>query len=179
MTDVDEQGRPEPPLNAGEAETLLGFLEFHRATLAWKTSGLGAEGLAATTAASNLTLGGLLKHLAYVEDHWFAYRFAGSEPAEPWRSAPWDDDPDWEFTSAATEDPEGLRTLWSEAVERSRAITAEAMADGDLGAVEQRSFGDGGQVNLRWILIHMVEEYCRHNGHADLLREAVDGLRGE
>ncbi|TGO06618.1 DinB family protein [Serinibacter arcticus] len=179
MTIIDAQGRPEPPLCAGEADTLVGFLEFHRATLEWKTSGLDAAGLAATTAASALTLGGLLKHLAYVEDVWFSYRFLGEPPSEPWASADWESDPDWELTSAAADSPEALRTLWQEAVGRSRAITAAALAEGDLDAVEKRSGGEDGRVNLRWILIHMVEEYCRHNGHADLLREAVDGLRGE
>ncbi len=70
MTDLDEQGRPEPPLAADETATLLGFLEYQRATLAWKCSGLDAAGLRATVAASSMTLGGMLKHLAYVEDLW-------------------------------------------------------------------------------------------------------------
>jgi uncharacterized damage-inducible protein DinB len=179
MTEIDEQGRPEPPLCAGEADTLLGFLEFHRATLAWKTSGLDAAGLSATTAASSLTLGGLLKHLAHVEDVWFSYRFAGNPPSEPWASADWDSDHDWELTSAALDSPTELRTLWKDTVARSRAITAAALAEEDLDAVEKRSAGKDDQVNLRWVLIHMVEEYSRHNGHADLLREAVDGLHGE
>ena len=85
MTSVDEQGRPEPPLDGAEAATLLGFLDFHRATLAWKCAGLDAAGLRKTIASSKMTLGGLLKHLAYVEDYWFAYVLAGRE-----RSAPFD-----------------------------------------------------------------------------------------
>ncbi|WP_328587587.1 DinB family protein [Serinibacter arcticus] len=176
---IDEQGRPEPPLCAGEAETLLGFLDFHRATLAWKTSGLDAAGLAATTAASTLTLGGLLKHLTFVEDFWFGVRLAGREPADPWRTAPWDADPDWDLSSAVDDSPEQLRELWDDAVARSREITAATLADTGLDTVERGSYRDGSRVNLRWILVHLVEEYSRHNGHADLLREAVDGLRGE
>ncbi|WP_284251324.1 DinB family protein [Litorihabitans aurantiacus] len=179
---IDAQGRQDPPLQAGEVETLLGFLEFHRATLAWKTADLDAVGLSATTAASGLTLGGLLKHLACVEENWFSYRFAGRPPAEPWASADWEADPDWELTSAASDTPEELRALWSASIDASRAIVAEALADGGpqaLDTLERRKSADDGAVNLRWILVHMIEEYSRHNGHADLLREAVDGLRGE
>lgn len=175
----DEQGRPEPPMLAGEADTLLGFLEFHRATLAWKCAGLDAAGLRATTAASTLTLGGLLKHLASVEDYWFGERFAGRAPAAPWSGVTWEQTPDWDLTSAADDAPQDLRALWEENVARSREITTAALASGDLDAVEQGAGRDGSRVNLRWVLLHMVEEYSRHNGHADLLREAVDGLRGE
>lgn len=176
---LDEQGRPEPPMLAGEVDTLLGFLEFHRATLAWKCAGLDAAGLSATTAASNLTLGGLLKHLASVEDYWFVERFAGRAPSDPWRAVDWAQTPDWDLTSAAEDAPQDLRALWEESVARSREITTAALASGDLDAVERGAGRDGGRVNLRWILVHLIEEYSRHNGHADLLREAVDGMRGE
>ena len=180
MTTIDEHGRPDPPMPAGEAATLPGFLEFHRATFAWKTSGLDANALAATTAKSSLTLGGLLKHLAFVEDFWFSYRFEANPPAAPWDTVDWDNDPDWDFTSATQDSPEQLRTAWSDSIARSRTITELALGlDDALDAVEKRPRADGDSVNLRWILIHMVEEYSRHNGHADLLREAVDGLRGE
>lgn len=177
---VDEQGRPEPPMNTDEAGTTLGFLDFHRATLAWKCDGLDAAGLNTTIGSSTMTLGGMLKHLAFVEDFWFGYRMAGREPAPPWDTADWDADPDWDWHSAARDSPQELHRLWREAVQRSRDLVTELMADdGDLAQVAKRPFADGGAVSLRWVLVHMVEEYARHNGHADLLRESVDGLTGE
>ncbi len=84
MTDLDEQGRPEPPLAADETATLLGFLEYQRATLAWKRSGVDAAGLRATVAASSMSLGGLLKHLAYVEADWFSRWLHGRDREPPW-----------------------------------------------------------------------------------------------
>jgi uncharacterized damage-inducible protein DinB len=179
MTDVDEQGRPEPPLAADEAATLLGFLDFQRATLAWKCAGLDAAGLQATVAASSMTLGGLLKHLAYVEDVWCSRRLHGRDPAPPWDTVDWQADPDWDWHSAAEDTPEQLRALWQDAVARSRALVAQALADGGLERLARRGRADGRAPSLRWILVHLVEEYARHNGHADLLRESVDGLTGE
>ncbi|MGW6172112.1 DinB family protein [Arthrobacter sp. NPDC055138] len=179
MTDVDEQGRPEPPLAANELDTLLGFLEFHRATLEWKCSGLDADGLAAKLPPSRMTLGGMLKHLAFVEDYWFSHTLHGREPQPPWDSVDWTAEPDWDWDSAAGDTPEQLRALWDESVARSRVLTAEAVAAGGLGRMAGRSGRDSSVPNLRWILVHMIEEYSRHNGHADLLREGVDGLVGE
>ncbi len=150
MTDLDEQGRPEPPLAADETATLLGFLEYQRATLAWKCSGLDAAGLRATVAASSMTLGGMLKHLAYVEDLWCSRWLHGRDRQPPFDTVDWKADPDWDWHSAAEDTPEQLQT-WP----------------------------DGRAPSLRWILFHLVEEYARHNGHADLLRESVDGLTGE
>jgi uncharacterized damage-inducible protein DinB len=179
MTVIDPQGRPEPPLAADETATLLGFLDYQRATLAWKCAGLGAEGLAATTAASTMTLGGLLKHMALVEDSWFSRALFGRGYAQPWAGVDWKNDPDWEWRTAAEDTPEQLRTLWQSAVEASRAAVAEALADGGLDRLSERPFADGSRPNLRWIVCHMIEEYARHNGHADLLRESVDGETGE
>jgi pimeloyl-ACP methyl ester carboxylesterase/uncharacterized damage-inducible protein DinB len=176
---VDDQGRLEPPLAADETGTLLGFLDYQRATLAWKCSGLDAAGLCATTAASSLTLGGLLKHMALVEDSWFSRSLHGNERSAPWSDVDWNADPDWEFHSAAEDSPEQLRALWQEAVERSRARVAEALDHGGLDQLAKRSWPDGRRPNLRWILCHMIEEYARHNGHADLLRESIDGQTGE
>jgi uncharacterized damage-inducible protein DinB len=164
VTNLDEHGRPEPPAAAGETATLLGFLEFLRATLAWKCAGLDAAGLRATVAASSMTLGGMLKHLAYVEDDWFTRDLA---------------DPDWDWHSAANDTPEQLRALWQEAMARSRAVVTEALAGGGLSQLARRPWPDGQAPSLRWILVHMIEEYARHNGHADLIRESVDGLTGE
>lgn len=179
MTDIDEHGRPKPPLAAGEVESLLGFLDYQRATLAWKCSGLDAAGLRATTAASSITLGGLLKHLAYVEDYWFSRRLHGREPHPPWDGVDWKADPDWDWNSAGDDTPEELFALWQEAVARSRTLVAEALADDGLERIAARTWADGRAPSLRWILLHMIEEYARHNGHADLVRESVDGLTGE
>ena len=180
MTILDEQGRPEPPLAADETATLLGFLEFQRATLAWKCAGLDAAGLGATVAASSMTLGGLLKHLAYVEDLWCSRRLHGRDPQPPWDTVDWKADPDWDWHSAAEDTPEQLQTLWQDAVARSRALVTEALADGGLEQLAAWIDDDLGEApSLRWILFHLVEEYARRVGHADLLRESVDGLTGE
>ncbi len=175
MVDIDDQGRPEPPLAAGEVDTLVGFLEFQRATLGWKVDGLDATGLAATTAASDMTLGGLLKHLAYVEDQWFGQWLRGGPPTPPWDAVDWEADRDWDWHSAADDTPEELLALWQDAVARSRTCVAEALAEGGLDQLSQRRWPDGRGPSLRWILVHMIEEYARHNGHADLIREAFDG----
>ena len=179
MSHLDEQGRPEPPLAADETATLLGFLEFQRATLAWKCAGLDAAGLGATVAASSMTLGGMLKHLAYVEDLWCSRSLHGRDPQPPWDTVDWDADRDWDWHSAAEDSPEQLHALWQDAVARSRSLVTEALADGGLERLARRTWPDGRAPSLRWILVHLVEEYARHNGHADLLRESVDGLTGE
>ncbi|WP_410642443.1 DinB family protein [Amycolatopsis sp. lyj-346] len=179
MTSVDEQGRTEPAFDGDEAATLLGFLDFHRETLAWKCAGLDAAGLRATHPPATMTLGGLLKHLAYVEDHWFSHVLSGRDRTAPFDAIDWAATPDWDWESAAHDTPEQLRELWAAAVGRSRAAVAEALAAGDLAQRARRPLRDGSTPTLRWILVHMVEEYCRHNGHADLLRESIDGRTGE
>ncbi|HEY0357912.1 MAG TPA: DinB family protein [Mycobacteriales bacterium] len=179
MTQLDEQGRPEPPLAADDTATLVGFLEYQRATLAWKCAGLDAAGLNATVGPSPMTLGGILKHMAGVEAGWFSWRLNGHNWQAPWDTVDWDADPDWEWHSAAADSPEQLRTFWQEAVVRSRTLLAEALADGGLDRLAVRTWPDGRAPSVRWILCHMIEEYARHNGHADLLRESVDGLTGE
>jgi uncharacterized damage-inducible protein DinB len=179
MTDIDEQGRPEPPVAADETATLLGFLDFQRATLGWKCAGLDAAGLATTVAASSMTLGGILKHMAYVEDLWFSRFLHGRDAEPPWDTVDWDADSGWDWHSAAADTPEQLDALWQDAVARSRSRVTEALADGGLDRLAQRTWPDGRAPSLRWIVVHMIEEYSRHNGHADLLRESVDGLTGE
>ena len=179
MTLLDDQGRPEPPLAADEAETLVGFLEYQRATFGWKCSGLDAVGLRMTVGASTMTLGGMLKHLAYYEDHWFSYRMRGNERQTLWNDDYWDADPDWEWNSAAEDSPEDLHTLWQKAVSRSRDLLSETLADGGLHQPARRGWPDGRAPSARWIMVHMIEEYARHNGHADLIRESIDGLTGE
>lgn len=119
-----------------------------------------------------------MKHLAYVEDWWCGVVLHGAEPTEPWASAPWDDDPDGDWHSAVDDDPADVRTLWESAVARSDALMAAA-PDGLDTVAARPDRRTGEPVSLRWIVVHLVEEYARHNGHADLLREAVDGTVGE
>lgn len=176
---IDDQGRAEPPLSGSETDILLGFLEFHRATFAWKCSGLDSEGLNATIPSSEMTLGGMMKHLAGVEDYWVAERLRGLEAQPVWAETDWASDPDWDWNSAVHDSPAELRALWEASVGRSRELTSAALREGDLDQpAAQRSEGQDGPT-LRWILVHLIEEYSRHNGHADLIREAIDGQRGE
>jgi hypothetical protein len=178
MTYLNERGRPEPPAAGDETSTLVGSLERQRATFAWKCGGLDAAGLSARVGASSITLGGLLKHLALVEDHYFSVRLFGRELAAPWDAVDWEADPDWEWHSAAENTPEELYALWQDAVDRSRSSLGEALADGGLDRLAQ-PWPDGRAPSLRRMLIDLIEEYARHVGHADLIRESVDGLVGE
>jgi hypothetical protein len=168
----------EPPLAGTEVEHLLGALDRLRATFRWKAGGLDADGLNSRIASSDLTLGGLLKHLAFVEDLTFTYKLYGVAPGEPWQTIDWDEAPDWDFTSAADDRPEELYAIWDGAVARSRARVNQALADGGLDR-EAHVADDGVHASLRRLICDLIEEYGRHTGHADLLREAADGLVGE
>ncbi|MFL6060023.1 MAG: DinB family protein [Marmoricola sp.] len=172
--------RLDPPLRADEAETLVAFLDYHRTTFRAKVAGVGAAGLAATLGPSTMTLGGMMKHLTLVEDHWFSAVLLGNEPAAPWDSVDWEGDPDWEWRTGATDPAEQLFAAYDETVARCRENIHAVLEDGglDAGSVKP-SRQEGGSFSLRWILLHMLEEYARHNGHADLLRESVDGTVGE
>lgn len=176
---IDDHGRPEPEPNAGEVETLLGFLDYQRATLEWKTRGLDAAGMSLRTARSSMTLAGLLNHMAWVEDHWFSYFLHNRDRSETWARADFKADPDWEWNEAVTMAPDDVRARWAGACEKSRVDVADALAHGDLGQEARRKWDSGEAPSLRWIVVHMIEEYARHNGHADILREAVDGETGE
>jgi hypothetical protein len=167
----------EPPLAGTEVEHLLGALDRLRTTFRWKADGLDDAGLRSRVGESALTLGGLLKHLALVEDHASTVRLSGERLGEPWEST-WQGQ-DWEFTSAAEDGAAVLYALWDGAVERSRARFDAALADGGPGQLVNIRWPDGGQASLRRLLFDLVEEYGRHTGHADLLREAVDGRVGE
>ncbi|WP_328323266.1 MULTISPECIES: mycothiol transferase [unclassified Streptomyces] len=179
MTDIDGQNRPEPPLAGDEAAALLGSLERQRATLAWKCGGLDAAGMRATVGVSAVTLGGLLKHMANVEDTHVA-RLLLAEPAgAPWDAVDWDAEPDWEWKSAAQDSPDELLALWEGAVARSRSLVADALNRGGPEQLGRFTTSAGESPNLRRILLDLIEEYARHIGHADLIRESVDGLVGE
>jgi dienelactone hydrolase len=175
-----ERLRSEPPDAADETTTLLSFLDRQRATFAWKCSGLDAAGLRATLGPSSMTLGGMLKHLAHVEDAWFSRSLHGRGPRPPWDTVDWKANPDWEWSSAAKDSPEELFALWHDAVARSRTLVAEALAERGLERPATGITDDRGvHPTLRYVLITMIEEYNRHNGHADLIRESVDGLVGQ
>lgn len=180
MTGQNGPIRLEPPLAGDEAATLLGFLERQRATFAWKTSGLDEVGLRTTLVPSSMTLGGMLKHLARFEDDMSTEWLYGREQRSPWNAVDWEADHDWDWRSASGDSPEQLYALWRDAVARSRALFAEALAGGGLAQFGPRTTSSGVELpGLRYILINMIEEYARHNGHADLIRESVDGLVGQ
>jgi uncharacterized damage-inducible protein DinB len=164
---------------SAEAAAVLAVLERNRRTFAWKTGGLDRKGLAATTAASSMTLGGLVKHMALVEADWLVVKLAGQPYGPPWDEVDWDADPDWEWRTGAQDAPEDVYALWRSAVQRSRDVVAEVLQDGGLDAATQFTGRDGRPASVREMLLDMIEEYARHTGHADLLRESVDGLVGE
>ena len=168
----------EPPLSSTEVEHLLASLDRLRATFHWKTRGLDSAGLSFRLPSSALTLGGLVKHLARVEAEIFLDKFRGEPMPEPWASAPWNTDPDWDFNSAGDDSPDYLYALWNDATARSREIIRVALSTSGLD--QASSIGWNGEMaSLRRLLFDLVEEYGRHTGHADLLREAVDGTTGE
>lgn len=169
----------EPPLAGTEVEHLVGALERLRATFRWKADGLDAAALRTRIGGSTLTLGGLLKHLALVEDHCFTTKLDGSPLGPPWDDTDRHRDPEWEFSSAAQDTPDTLYALWDTTVARSRTRLDAALAHGGLDQLAHLSWPDGRHVSLRRLVFDLVEEYGRHTGHADLLREAVDGRVGE
>jgi hypothetical protein len=150
-----------------------------RTTFRWKTDGLDSAGLNLRIGASDLTLGSLLKHLALVEDHIFTVRLMGEDFPRVPSVAGHDGSDDFEFTSAERDSPADLYVFWDDAVGRSRARLTAALADGGLDQLAHLSYDDGQHVSLRRLVFDLIEEYGRHTGHADLLREAVDGRVGE
>lgn len=168
----------EPPRAGTDAEQILGSLERMRATFRWKADGLDDDGLRHRVAASSLTLGALLKHLAMVEDHYFTHLV--DEQAYPpiWGELGHDGTDDWEFRSAGADSAQTLYDLYDGSVERSRAALGRVLADGGLDRPVEFGAGEGNP-SLRALLCGLIEEYGRHVGHADLLRESVDGRVGE
>ncbi len=169
----------EPPLAGSEADQLLGSLDRMRATFRYKADGLDADGLRATIPTSALSLGALLKHLATVEDFYSTQRLSGTPMPDVWDDNGWDEEDDWEMTSAASDPPEVLYALYDGAVERNRALVREAVEARGLDGEAHAADDEGRHASIRRLLFDLLEEYGRHTGHADLLREAVDGRVGE
>jgi len=175
----DPSTRTEAPIRADELTALRGFLDYHRDTFRWKCAGLTGEQLAMPHAPSTMTLGGMMKHLALNEAGWFGATLAGREYPPPFADVDWDADPDWEWRTARDDGPRELRTLYDECVRRADDAIDEALGRGGLDAESVGRSSTDGAFSLRWILLHMIEEYARHNGHADLIRESIDGQTGE
>jgi uncharacterized damage-inducible protein DinB len=172
--------RVDPPLVSDEATSLLAWLDFHRATLRRKAGGLTQEQLAQPLPPSTLTLGGLVKHMALVESSWLSRVFLGQPLIAPFDAVDWKADEDWDFHSAVEDTPEDLAALHGASIGASDAILRDALAGEGLDSRSARpSRRTGEHFDLRWIVTHLVEEYARHNGHADFLREAIDGETGD
>ena len=167
---------PHIPKDAGEKETLVAFLDYQRALMIDKASDLTQEQWGQRLEPSTMTLGGMIYHLVVVEEHWFASAFLGEELGEPWASVDWEADPDWEWNFAPTMDSETVLDAYRRAIERSNVIIAEAES---LDQASIKTHPSGEHWSLRWILVHMIEETARHAGHADLIRESIDGSTGD
>jgi uncharacterized damage-inducible protein DinB len=169
---MPEDTRPEPPHAGGEAETLSGFLDFQRATLLWKLEGLDDEQLRRPMVPSGTSLLGIVKHLAYVERGWFQEVWASQEITVPWTR----EDPDADWRIEPDETTQDILALYEGECDRSREIVAAASS---LDEVAEHPRRTGWKMSRRWILTHMLEETARHVGHADILREQLDGATGE
>jgi len=166
---------PAPSRPDTELELLSRFLDQQRDAVLRKSDGLTREQLGQRLPPSSLTLAGLLNHLALVEDAWIDGRFLGRPDRDRWAGVDWATDPDWEFRTALELEPEELRRRYREAIERSRATVAAASGLDQLSAQPRH----GTHFSLRWVLLHLIEETARHAGHADLIRESIDGLVGD
>ena len=166
--------RPDPPYVAAERPMLEAWLDFHRMTLRWKCAGLtGAQLATRSVPPSNLSLLGLLRHLAEVERGWFRETMAGEAVLELYSS---EENPDGDLDDLEPAQVDAALATYDAEVAAARAVAASYDSLDAIGAVKRHGVQD---VSLRWIFMHMIEEYARHNGHADLLREAIDGMTGE
>jgi hypothetical protein len=157
------------PKTGSEKETLVGFLDNNRAVMVWKLDGLSEEDARRPMVESGTSLLGLVKHLAWVERWWFDYNFAGKDVDFPWS----DDDPDADFRIEDEESIADIVALYEAAVADSNTI----IEDGDLDDLAELKRG-GVSRSMRWVVGHMIEETARHAGHADIVRELVDGKTG-
>ncbi|MET0965039.1 MAG: DUF664 domain-containing protein [Nakamurella sp.] len=170
----------EPAPTAGELEMLTFALNRSRAQFAWKVGGLDATALHQPQPPSAMTIGSIIKHLAWVQD-WTAVRLTGrvQEMVAPWRSVDWDADPEYPWRTAVEDSPGELYGLWTASGERLKAAIDEVIADGGLDRPVQFTFDPTWTPNARRVLVDLHDEYARHVGHVDLFREAIDGLVGE
>ncbi|MCH6162792.1 DinB family protein [Streptomyces marispadix] len=163
--------RTSPPLTGGERETLRAFLDFHRETLAMKCEGLSDEQLRlAASPPSTLCLLGLVRHMAEVERAWFRRTIDGEDVPLVWSG---EGDFQAAYDASRSTRAEAF-AAWEAEVAHARRIEAEA-GSLDVTGLNARS---GEEVSLRLVMLHLIHEYARHNGHADLLREAIDGTTG-
>jgi uncharacterized damage-inducible protein DinB len=169
---VKDEERTEPPYEADERATLAGFLDFHRDTLEWKCDGLTPKQLSQRAVPpSTMSLLGIVRHLADVERGWFRRGVAGEDVGPIFYTQ---EQPDLDFDGvddATADDVERAFAAWREEVRRAREISAATPLD--------QTFTRRDRISHRWVLVHMIEEYARHNGHADLMRERLDGAKGE
>jgi hypothetical protein len=180
MTTTNQPAPVSIPVAGSEMETLIGGLERNRRTFLWKCSGLGADDMRRTLGPSRMTLGGLVKHLALVEDEYFTRQLTGAPTlSPPFDAVDFDVDPDWEWRTAADDSPEELLTLWEAAVARSREHVAAAYGSSGAEVLAAVAWSAGRAPSLRRLMVDLIEEYARHTGHADLIRESIDGLVGE
>ena len=164
------------PTATSERDALGQYLDYQRETVLLKTEGLTREQLGRRIATSDLTLAGILYHLALNEESWLEVRFAGLDQRAEWQGIDWEADPDYEFRTALEKDPDWLRRRYRDACDRARQVVAGADSLEDVSVATLRN---GKPFTLRWVVLHLIEETARHAGHADLLREAVDGSVGE
>jgi hypothetical protein len=169
---VPEVTRVREPFVGDERAMLEGWLEWHRATLLWKCAGLFGEQLARhPVPPSNLSLAGLVRHMAEVERAWFRRRFGREELTFLYCS---DESPDADFDEVTPEGAEADFAAFNREVELARAAVAGHSLDESFFHSRYQA-----EMSLRWIYVHMIEEYARHNGHADLIRECIDGTTGD
>ncbi|MGH3245585.1 MAG: DinB family protein [Trebonia sp.] len=159
-----------------ERDSLGQYLDYQRETILLKAEGLTKEQLARKIPTSGLTLAGILYHLALVEEDWFEIKFLGHADREDFAGIDWAADPDYEFRTALEKEPDWLRRRYRDACNRARQVTAAA---GSLDDASVSTLSNGKPFTLRWVMLHLIEETARHAGHADLLREAIDGTVGE
>jgi hypothetical protein len=168
VTSQDDR-KPYPDLDADERTTLGQFLDQYRQLALTRLVTLSdVQARTMTLPATDLTPGGVLKHLAHMEDHWFTARVGAGELPEPWSSAPFERRPSWDFESAADDSVDEIADLYRTACERSRRVT-DRLSSLDSKALRP-SFGKG-PVTLRWAMVHMLEETACHVGHLDLLTD--------
>lgn len=170
MTAVPAPKRRRPPESAGEVDTLVGMLDFLRDTAVVKVAGLtDDQARTATVPPSTLTPAGVVKHLAATERWWFSLDFAAADLPEPWLE---DDPAPGNFVVGPAETLAAIVTDYQEECARSRAVAAAAGLDDPARGADMH-------FNLRYAMVHMIEETARHCGHLDLLREAIDGSTGQ